>query len=63
MLETTEGGTSQDTEEKQVSKGHSLSRDHRERDKSGHRRKATKARGTHSLETTEVGTSQNTERK
>ena len=41
-LEITEGGTSQDTERKQPNKGHSLPGDHRERDKSGHRKKATK---------------------
>ena len=42
FLETTEGGTSQDMERKQLSKGHSLPGDHRGRDKSGHRKKVTK---------------------
>jgi len=42
QLETTEGGTSQDTEKKGPSKGHSLPGDHRERVKAGHGKKATK---------------------
>ena len=41
-LETEEGGTSQDTERKQLSKAHSLPGDGRERDKSGQGKKATK---------------------
>ena len=41
-LETTEGGTSQDMERKQPSKGHLLSGDHRGRDKSGYGKKVTK---------------------
>jgi len=42
-LETavTEGGTYQNTERNQSSKGHSPSGDHRGRDKSGHRKKPT----------------------
>jgi len=39
FLETAERGTSQDMERKQLSKGHSLSRDGRGRDKSGHGKK------------------------
>ena len=41
MLETTVRGTSQDIERKQPSKEHSHARDHRGRDKSEHRKKAT----------------------
>ena len=41
-LETAQEGTSQDTERRQPSKGHLLSGDSRGRDKSGHRRKATR---------------------
>ena len=40
-LEILEGGISQDMERKQLGKGHSRSRDGRERDKSGHGKKAT----------------------
>jgi len=39
-LETAEGGTSQDTERKQMSEGHSQTGDRRGRDKSGHGKKA-----------------------
>jgi len=42
LLETTEGGTSQDIERKQPSKGHSHSGDHIRKGKSGHGKKATK---------------------
>jgi len=42
FLETTEGGKSQDTERKQPSEGHPQPKDHRRRDKSGHRKKLTK---------------------
>ena len=42
FLETTEGGTSQDMERNQLSKGHSLTGDHRGRDKSGHGKKEIK---------------------
>ena len=38
-LETTEGGTCQDTERNQPTKGHSPPGDHRGRDMSGHRKK------------------------
>ena len=38
-LETTEGGTSQDMEREQPSKGHSLPGDHRGRDNAGHKKK------------------------
>jgi len=41
ILETAEGGTSQDTEGNRQTKGHSLPGDHRGRDKSGHRKKLT----------------------
>ena len=41
ILETTEGGTSQDMERKQLSKGHSHPGDHRRRDKSACRKKVT----------------------
>ena len=41
-LERAEGGTSQDMERKQPSKAHSQTGDGRGRDKSGHRKKATK---------------------
>jgi len=41
FLETTEGGTCQDTERNQASKGHSLPGDHRGRDMSGYRKKPT----------------------
>ena len=61
-LETTEGGTCQDTERKQPSKGHSPTGDHRGRDLSAYEKKATK-RGTHFLKTTEGRTCQNTERE
>ena len=40
-LKTIEGGRSQDMERKQLSKGHSHSRDGRWRDKSGYRKKVT----------------------
>ena len=42
FLETTEGGTCQDTERNQPNKGYLLSGDHRGRDMSGHRKKPTK---------------------
>ena len=42
FLETTKGGPCQDMETKQLSKGHSLSGDHRGRDLSGHGKKVTK---------------------
>jgi len=42
ILETTEGGTNQDIERKQLSKGHSPTGDHRGRDKSGYRKKEIK---------------------
>jgi len=41
FLKTTEGGTCQDTERNQPTKGHSLSGDHRGRNMSGHRKKPT----------------------
>ena len=61
-LETAEGGTSQDMERKQLSKGHSQTGDGRGRDKSGHRKKPLR-KGAHKLEMAEGGTSQDTERK
>jgi len=42
ILETTEGGTSQDMEREQLSKGHSQTEDPRGRDKSEHGKKTTK---------------------
>ena len=49
------GGTCQDTERQQLSKGHLLPGDHIRRNLSGHRKKVTQARGTHQLETTLEG--------
>jgi len=40
-LETSEGGSCQDMERKQLNKVHPHSEDHRARDLSGHRKKAT----------------------
>ena len=42
ILGTTEGGTSQDMEGKQLNKGYSPTGDHRERDTSGYGKKGTK---------------------
>jgi len=42
FLETTEGGTCQDTERNQPTKGHSLPGDHRGRDKLEYRKKPSK---------------------
>src|SRR6267142_2753079 len=39
---STDGQTSQDTERNQASEGHLLSREHRQTDKSGHKRKPSK---------------------
>jgi len=61
FLEITEGGTSQDPERKNASKGHLLPGEHR-RDKSGNENKAKQARDTHKLEGA-VETSQDTKRK
>ena len=58
-----EVGTSQDTERKQPSKGHSLSGDSRGRDKSGHRKKATEQGALTSWRWQREGQSQNMERK
>ena len=41
ILETTEGGTSQNMEREQLSKGHTQTGDQRGRDKSEHKKKAT----------------------
>jgi len=41
FLGNTEGGTCQDSERKEPSKGHSQTRDHRGRDLSGHGKKPT----------------------
>jgi len=61
-LETSEGGTSQDTERKQPIQGHLLPGDHRKRDKSEYRKNTTKPG--HSLPGDHRGgASQDTERK
>jgi len=62
MLETAGGGTCQDTERNQLSKGHSLSGDHRGRDLLGHGKKPSKQGGTYKLEIAEGGTCQDMER-
>ena len=56
-------GKGQNMEGNRPREGHSLSGEHRERDKVSIWKESNQARGTHSLEMAEGGTSQDTERK
>jgi len=59
-LSSAKEGTSQNTKRRCESKGHSLSVNHRGRNRSRIPREHERARNTHPLSTTEGGTSQNT---
>ena len=63
LLEKAEIGTGQDMERKQASRGHSQTGEGRERDWSGHGKKASQQGGTYFLERAERGTGQDSEGK
>jgi hypothetical protein len=62
ILETMEGGKSQDTEGKRPNEGHSPAGGGRGSIHNSGQKEADRVRGTHVLETIEGGTSQDTER-